>query len=81
MNYVKSSLCDVVLLISVFVPSLATADTLTEGYPLQMAPEVVTGIYPFELNDGDNAESIMEIATVYYTGQWAKYWKTERKAA
>jgi hypothetical protein len=31
--------------------------------------------------DGDNAESIMAIASVYYTGQWAKYWKTERKAA
>jgi len=31
--------------------------------------------------DGDNAESIMAIATVYYTGQWEKYWKTERKAA
>ena len=31
--------------------------------------------------DGDNAESIMAIATVYYTGRWVKYWKTEQRAA
>lgn len=31
--------------------------------------------------DGENAESIMAIASVYYTGQWARYWKTQRKTA
>lgn len=31
--------------------------------------------------DGDNAESIMAIASVYYTGQWTRYWKTQRKTA
>jgi hypothetical protein len=31
--------------------------------------------------DGDNAESIMAIATVYYSGQWVRYWQKERKTA
>ena len=31
--------------------------------------------------DGDNAESIMALASVYYTDQWKRYWKAERKAA
>jgi hypothetical protein len=31
--------------------------------------------------DGDNAEAVMAIACVYYTGQWAKYWKIQREAA
>jgi hypothetical protein len=31
--------------------------------------------------DGDNAEAIMAIASVYYTRRWAKYWKTEKNAA
>jgi hypothetical protein len=31
--------------------------------------------------DGDNAETVMAIASVYYTGRWEKYWKTERNAA
>ena len=31
--------------------------------------------------DGDNAESIMAIASIYYTGQWTRYWKTQKRAA
>jgi hypothetical protein len=31
--------------------------------------------------DGDNAEAVMAIATIYYGGQWARYWQKERKAA
>lgn len=31
--------------------------------------------------DGDNAEAVMAIASVYYTSQWKRYWKVERKAA
>lgn len=31
--------------------------------------------------DGDNAEAVMAIASVYYTNQWKKYWKVERNAA
>jgi hypothetical protein len=31
--------------------------------------------------DGDNAESVMALASVYYTGQWARYWKSEKGAA
>ena len=31
--------------------------------------------------DGDNAESIMAIASIYYTDQWTRYWKSQKKAA
>lgn len=31
--------------------------------------------------DGDNAESIMALASIYYTGQWTRYWKSEKGAA
>lgn len=31
--------------------------------------------------DGDNAEAIMAIASVYYTEQWQRYWKQEKRAA
>ena len=31
--------------------------------------------------DGDNAESIMALASIYYTGQWTRYWKSQKKAA
>ncbi len=31
--------------------------------------------------DGDNAESIMALASVYYTDQWTRYWKLQKKAA
>lgn len=31
--------------------------------------------------DGDNAEGVMAIASIYYTGQWKRYWKTERNVA
>jgi hypothetical protein len=31
--------------------------------------------------DGDNAESIMAIASIYYTDQWVRYWKSQVRAA
>ena len=31
--------------------------------------------------DGDNAESIMALASIYNTGQWRRYWKSQKKAA
>ena len=31
--------------------------------------------------DGDNAESIMALASIYYTDQWKRYWKSQKKAA
>jgi len=31
--------------------------------------------------DGDNAESVMALASIYYTGQWTRYWKSEKRAA
>jgi len=31
--------------------------------------------------DSDNAESVMAVASIYYTGQWARYWKSEKAAA
>ncbi len=31
--------------------------------------------------DGDNAESIMAVASIYYTAQWGRYWKSQKKAA
>ncbi|MFC1676940.1 hypothetical protein ACFL3G_07755 [Planctomycetota bacterium] len=31
--------------------------------------------------DGDNAESIMAFASIYYTGQWGKCWKSQKKTA
>lgn len=31
--------------------------------------------------DGDNAEAVMAIASVYYTSQWNRYWKEEKNAA
>ncbi len=31
--------------------------------------------------DGDNAESLMALASIYYTGQWRRYWKAEKMAA
>ena len=31
--------------------------------------------------DGDNAESLMALASIYYTGQWTRYWKSEKEAA
>ena len=31
--------------------------------------------------DGDNAESIMALASIYYTEQWRRYWKSQKNAA
>lgn len=31
--------------------------------------------------DGDNAEAIMAIASIYYTSQWQRYWKSQKDAA
>ncbi len=31
--------------------------------------------------DSDNAESIMALASVYYTVQWARYWQCQKKTA
>ena len=31
--------------------------------------------------DGDNAEAVMAVASIYYTGQWKRYWKEEKNAA
>ncbi|MCH7556856.1 MAG: hypothetical protein IIB56_05295 [Planctomycetes bacterium] len=31
--------------------------------------------------DGDNAESIMALASIYYTDQWRRYWNSQKKAA
>ena len=31
--------------------------------------------------DGDNAESLMALASIYYTGQWRRYWKSQKMAA
>ena len=31
--------------------------------------------------DGDNAEAIMAIASIYYTSQWKRYWKVEKNVA
>ena len=31
--------------------------------------------------DSDNAESVMALASIYYTGQWTRYWKSEKGAA
>jgi hypothetical protein len=31
--------------------------------------------------DGDNAEAIMALSSIYYTNQWKRYWKAERKGA
>jgi len=31
--------------------------------------------------DGDNAESVMALASIYYTGQWKRYWKSEKGVA
>jgi hypothetical protein len=31
--------------------------------------------------DKDNAESVMALASIYYSNQWDKYWKSGHKAA
>ncbi len=31
--------------------------------------------------DGENAESVMALASIYYTDQWQEYWKLEKGAA
>jgi hypothetical protein len=31
--------------------------------------------------DKDNAEAVMALASIYYSGQWDKYWKSRHKAA
>jgi hypothetical protein len=31
--------------------------------------------------DGNNAESVMALASIYYTAQWTRYWKSEKRAA
>lgn len=31
--------------------------------------------------DGDNAEAVMAIASIYYTSQWKRYWKVEKNVA
>ena len=31
--------------------------------------------------DGDNAESIMALASIYNTGQWRRYWRLQKNAA
>lgn len=31
--------------------------------------------------DKDNAESVMALASIYYSNQWDKYWKSRHKAA
>ena len=31
--------------------------------------------------DKDNAQAVMALASIYYAGQWNKYWKQHRKAA
>jgi len=31
--------------------------------------------------DGDNAESIMALASIYYTEQWRRYWNSQQKSA
>jgi len=31
--------------------------------------------------DGDNAESVMALASIYYTEQWKRYWESEKQSA
>ena len=31
--------------------------------------------------DKDNAEAVMALASIYYSNQWDKYWKSRHKAA
>ena len=54
---------------------------LPASYLIDQQNNVIAYIPGARRWDGDNAESIMAIATVYYTGRWAKYWKTEQRAA
>ncbi len=61
---------------------------LTMGYDIGSGPtESFCGCLTKRLKgsgmrwDRDNAEAVMAIASVYYSNQWHKYWKSKQKAA
>jgi hypothetical protein len=61
---------------------------LTMGYDIGSGPtESFCGCLTKRLKgsgmrwDRDNAEAIMALASVYYSNQWHKYWKSKQKAA